>query len=129
MEFVWDESYNTGDETIDGQHRMIFDAANMFVDAIQQNKESDILDQAFDLLMKYTQTHFADEEAFYIKIVSTELEDQIEQHQVLLDQLTKIWNEKESGSEYAGQALSVWMETRLIPHIIHSDTSAQKSRG
>ena len=128
MEFVWDESYNTGDNTIDGQHRMIFDAANMFVDAIQQSKETDILDQAFDLLMKYTQTHFADEEAFYVKIGSTELEDQIEQHQNLLDQLTKIWNEKESGSEYAGQALSVWMETRLIPHIIHSDTSAQKSR-
>ena len=90
MEFNWNDAYDTGDATIDSQHRMIFDAANMFIDAIQRSKETAILDQAFDLLMKYTQTHFADEEDFYVKIASTELDCQIEQHRALLSELTKI---------------------------------------
>ncbi|MEG3617140.1 hemerythrin family protein [Magnetovibrio sp. PR-2] len=129
MEFNWDDSFKTGDDTIDAQHRMIFDAANMFVDAIHQSKETAILEQAFDLLMKYTQTHFADEEAFYVKTGSTLLDEQTEQHKSLLDELNKIWAEKEAGSQFAGQALSVWMERRLIPHIINNDTAAQKARG
>ncbi len=126
--FLWDDEYDTGDANIDAQHQMIFDAANMFVDAIRQNKEIEILDHAFELLLRYTQTHFTEEEAFYENIGSLLLEEQIKQHIQLMQELKNIWQQKQEGSQVAGQALSVWMEKKLIPHIVHSDTLAQKSK-
>lgn len=127
MHFIWDTAYETGNEQIDGQHRMIFDAANMLIEAIHKAKENAVLEHAFQLLREYTATHFSDEERHYAEIGSTLLDAQIRQHQTLLEQLEAIWQDKLSGSAHAGQALSVWMERHLLPHITDCDTQAQKA--
>ncbi|MCW8914351.1 MAG: hypothetical protein OQK24_00695 [Magnetovibrio sp.] len=48
MDFIWDDSFNTGDSSIDSQHHIIFDATHMFTNIIRQLKtESDeSVDQA-----------------------------------------------------------------------------------
>ncbi|MEE8393985.1 MAG: hemerythrin domain-containing protein [Rhodospirillales bacterium] len=125
--YVWDDEYNTGNEKIDDQHRMIFDAANMLFEAVKQSREEAILDQSFDLLMQYTNTHFKDEEEYYKEIHSPLLETQQDEHRVLLDDLREMWREKRHGSADAGTDLDHWMERRLIPHIIKEDTRAQKA--
>jgi len=71
MRYVWNHDYETGNTKIDDQHRLIFDAANMVSDAVMRGKEDDILNQAFDLLLQYVNTHFSDEEAFYEEIRSS----------------------------------------------------------
>ncbi|MFC1673712.1 bacteriohemerythrin [Pseudomonadota bacterium] len=129
MRYVWYAKYDTGNDTIDSQHRMIFDAANVFSDAIHTNKEAEIIDKAFDLLLQYTNTHFSDEEQYYEEIGSALLATQKIEHQELINELREIWYEKRHGSKEAGTDLDVWMERRLIPHIISEDTSAQKATG
>lgn len=126
--FEWDNEYNTGNDKIDDQHRMIFDAANMLFDAVRQCKESTILDQFFDLLLQYTNTHFRDEEEHYKEIGSSLLLQQKDEHQILLDDLREMWREKRHGSSDAGTDLDHWMERRLIPHITAEDTRAQKAK-
>lgn len=125
--FDWDDEYDTGNDKIDGQHRMIFDAANMLFEAERQGKESAVLDRSFDLLLHYTNTHFRDEEEYYEGIGSSLLKLQKEEHQRLLDELREMWHEKRRGYPDAGKDLDHWMEKRLIPHIIAEDTRAQKS--
>lgn len=127
MDFIWQQQYDTGNEKIDQQHRMIFNAANMFVTAIRNNNENEILDQAFDLLLRYVNTHFRDEEKFYAEIGSSLLITQREEHRELLNDLRDIWHDKRHGSKDAGTDLGLWMERRLIPHIIGEDTRAQKA--
>ncbi|MBT4711335.1 MAG: hemerythrin family protein [Alphaproteobacteria bacterium] len=106
---------------------MIFDAANVFVEAVKSGKEDAILDQAFELLINYTNTHFTDEEAYYESIGSSLLATQKVEHEHLLGELREMWYEKRHGSEDAGTDLDHWMERRLVPHIIEEDTRAQKA--
>lgn len=128
MRYVWDNDYNTGNAIIDAQHRLIFDAANTLFEAVKQSKEGEILDQSFNLLLKYTNTHFSDEEDYYLAIGSSLLKFQQEEHQKLINELREIWYEKRHGSEVAGTDLDFWMERRLIPHIVAEDTRAQKTK-
>ena len=128
MRYEWSEEYNTGNKKIDEQHRMIFDAANVLFAAVKQGRESVVLDQSFNLLLQYTNTHFRDEEEHYEEIGSTLLKMQKEEHQRLLDELREMWREKRHGSSDAGTDLDHWMERRLIPHIIKEDTRAQKAK-
>lgn len=127
MRYVWKDEYNTGNDKIDDQHRLIFDAANLLSDAVKQVKEEEILNQSFDLLLQYTNTHFTDEEEYYKKIGSSLLATQKDEHQRLLNELREMWHEKRHGSSDAGTDLDHWMERRLIPHIIAEDTRAQKA--
>jgi hemerythrin len=129
MRYDWKTQYGTGDEKIDGQHRMIFEAANVFFDAMKQNKEDAVLDQSFELLLHYTNTHFKDEEVFYERINSSLLDIQRTEHADLIDELREMWREKRQGSSDAATDLDFWMERRLIPHIIEEDTRAQRRPG
>ena len=128
MQYKWRPEYNTGDQLIDDQHKLIFEAANTFFDAMRQNKEDDILDQSFELLLHYTNTHFRDEENFYQRIASPLLETQRSEHADLIDELRDMWREKRQGSSDAATDLDFWMERRLVPHIIEEDTRAQKTK-
>jgi len=128
VQYVWDEKYETGNEKIDNQHRLIFDAANMLSDAVVRGKEDEILNKAFDLLLQYVNTHFSDEEAYYEEIGSSLLRAQKDEHQSLINELREIWHEKRHGSTDAGLDLDYWMEKRLVPHIVAEDTRAQKSK-
>ena len=128
MQYKWRPEYNTGDQVIDDQHKLIFEAANTFFDAMRHNKEDDILDQSFELLLHYTNTHFKDEENFYQRIASPLLEIQRSEHADLIDELREMWREKRQGSTDAAVDLDFWMERRLVPHIIEEDTRAQKSK-
>jgi hemerythrin len=125
--FEWSDDYNTGNAKIDDQHRMIFDAANMLFNAVSQGKESTVLDKSFDLLLQYTNTHFKDEEEYYVKIGSSLLMQQKNEHERLLDELREMWRDKRHGASDSGTDLDHWMERRLIPHIIKEDTSAQRA--
>lgn len=127
MRYVWKDEYNTGNDKIDNQHRLIFDAANFLSDAVKQVKEEEILDLSFDLLLQYTNMHFTDEEKYYEEIGSSLLATQKDEHQKLLNELREMWHEKRHGSSDAGTDLDHWMERRLIPHIIAEDTRAQKA--
>ena len=62
MQYEWDDKYDTGNDKIDDQHRMIFEAANVFSAAVKGGKEGAILERSFELLLHYTNTHFSSHE-------------------------------------------------------------------
>ena len=129
MRYVWKSTYETGDATVDKQHRIIFDAANAFYAAVRKGKEDAILNEAFDLLLHYVNTHFSDEEDFYERIGCTVLDKHKIEHQLMTNELREIWHEKRQGSKDAATDLDIWMDRRLIPHIITDDIRAQNSAG
>ncbi|MDR1365641.1 MAG: bacteriohemerythrin [Holosporales bacterium] len=61
-DYVWDKTFATGNETIDNQHKTLFDALNRLLAAMRSGKAGDELKKALDFLSDYTVKHFFDEE-------------------------------------------------------------------
>jgi hemerythrin-like metal-binding protein len=70
-DYVWDETFATGNETIDSQHRTLFDALNRLLAVMRAGDEADAikeeLKKAVDFLNDYTIKHFFDEEQIQLK--------------------------------------------------------------
>lgn len=58
----WDESYDTGIESIDSQHRLIVNYINLLHQASREGSRPKV-EQVLDELIDYTETHFAFEES------------------------------------------------------------------
>jgi hemerythrin len=130
--FDWKAEYATDNELVDAQHRQLIEFANLFMDAAESGKERTILEQSFDMLFRYTQDHFRDEEALYAEIDSPLLNEQRAEHEQLVDEITAIrslWQDNAFGFDAAAvQALETWIESRLLPHFFEQDREAVAGR-
>jgi hemerythrin-like metal-binding protein len=61
-QYQWDDSFSTGFEMIDEQHKQLFAAVNDLLKACQENKGSEELTKSLNFLNDYTIKHFFDEE-------------------------------------------------------------------
>lgn len=61
--FAWKDEYNLGIEKIDGQHKQLVLMVSQLHRAMMQGKANEVLAEIFDKLVRYTETHFAEEEA------------------------------------------------------------------
>ena len=59
---VWGAMFEVGVQSIDHQHRTLFDLANRLAEAIMQGTGAEPLGQIFNELVRYTQHHFVMEE-------------------------------------------------------------------
>lgn len=62
MAYNWTADLETGNATIDSQHKQLFIAINDLLDACSKGKGRDILQKTASFLYDYTSKHFADEE-------------------------------------------------------------------
>lgn len=62
MAIEWDDALVTGDEEVDGQHRVLFAEVTHFLDACQQGRGTEAVHRIMDFLENYITTHFDTEE-------------------------------------------------------------------
>ncbi len=62
MAYVWDKKLETGNATIDSQHKELVNAVNQLLDACAVGKGRAQIKETSDFLLDYTKRHFADEE-------------------------------------------------------------------
>lgn len=62
MAFTWTPELETGNNTIDTQHKTLIDAINKLLDACSQGKAREQVHETMSFLVDYTKKHFADEE-------------------------------------------------------------------
>lgn len=62
MRYDWTTDLETGNGTIDEQHKQLITAINNLLDACSQGKGRDSLKETTTFLYDYTAKHFADEE-------------------------------------------------------------------
>lgn len=67
MAFKWKDSLETGNMTIDGQHKELIEAANKLLTACSEGKGRDQIQSTGQFLLDYTKKHFGDEERLQIK--------------------------------------------------------------
>jgi hemerythrin len=62
IEYRWDETMRTGDETSDAQHRELIRQMNQLLSAMAAGQGAAQIDLLLDFLANYTVTHFQHEE-------------------------------------------------------------------
>jgi len=63
--FQWDEKYSVGIQSIDTQHREIFEILEKLVDAMKKGLGNDVTNQIILNLERYAVIHFQKEEFFF----------------------------------------------------------------
>ena len=123
MAIEWTPNLTVGVNSIDDQHKKLFDMANQLFEAGKNNKTKEFISEMLNFLEDYTKKHFKDEEAYMLSINYPALADQKKLHAdfiVALDRLKKEY--QESGGNIivilnANQMVVDW----LLKHISIED--------
>lgn len=121
---TWKDSFSIGIPTIDKQHRELCDQVDKLFDACSRGKGADEVLKVLNFLASYTVKHFADEEAFQLKIKYPKFQQHKAKHTEFLSQVTKLKKEAtENGVNITmvikiNQTISAW----LVDHIRATDS-------
>ena len=122
--FPWKSSYAVGDELIDSQHRQLLAVANSLQQSMLADYENeDAIYTAFEALRNYIDVHFVDEERLWERLNSPKIESHKAAHDELRLEFEDLWADY-MADEGSPDALSNWVKTRLVHHMITVDKIA-----
>ena len=80
---TWNDSYATGDEAIDRQHRELLELVDDLERAEAASASLETVFKALDLVTEFTQSHFMMEEALMVRVdyPQRDQDEMIQQHQ------------------------------------------------
>ncbi len=87
---IWQDSYSIGIDTIDTQHKKLFDIMNKIYVAALEDSDLEIIIEFFDELQDYTKYHFDEEEQYFTTLSQRCVEEHKNEHQFFIDELEKI---------------------------------------
>jgi hemerythrin len=87
---IWQDSYSIGIDTIDTQHKQLFDIMNKIYVASEEESDLEIIIPLFDQLQDYTKYHFDEEEQFFTTLSKSNIEQHKNEHRFFINELEKI---------------------------------------
>ena len=103
MPFLWTNDLATGNQTIDFQHKQLFQAINNLLDACSQGKGRLQIDNTLIFLKNYTVKHFGDEEKLQQRFRYPDYQN----HKKLHDDFTNTVNDLEVQLRSEGPSVSM----------------------
>lgn len=120
---MWKESYKLGVESIDIQHKKLFEMTEELLKAIDQKSEPEVFKKIIGFLKEYVVVHFKTEEAYQASIQYIGIKEHIKQHQAFTNLVLSFEKRLEQSAydltilkELAG-TLTAW----LIYHVADAD--------
>ena len=86
----WTPDLSVGVEMIDNQHKMCFEKAEELFEAGRKHQAKEYVGELLAFLDDYTKKHFADEEAYMLRIQYPGYAQQKKEHTAFIAQLTKL---------------------------------------
>ena len=117
-QFIWLNEYEIGNETVDQQHRYLFDLANQIVDPTNDAQKTHLNVLS---LHHYVREHFAYEEALMRQCTFPGYERHIKEHAELIRKLNEIGTGIISG-DIGPLYIQEFMQNWLLEHILKQDT-------
>ena len=117
----WDDEYNLGIESIDAQHRHLFEIVNMVYDLEENDHVKDEIRTILEELNDYMKTHFKDEEIYLENIHFPELEEHKLLHANIIEQLTQVVKNPHHRLDIFQTKMKVIVKRLLIDHIVIQD--------
>ncbi len=118
---TWDQNFETGIASIDGQHRKLFDMINDLHDAMQQKRSKEAIGQILGRLIDYTGSHFGHEEQAFRSTGYPEEGNHKQEHARLVEQVLALQAKFNSGEAVLTQSVIDFLQDWLIKHIKGTD--------
>lgn len=121
IEIKWDSRLETGDETVDRQHIRLFELVNELTDAIEAGTAPEAIRGFWIELVRYTNTHFIDEESLMEACRYEGLAEHRAQHADLTGQTRVLAEYCWSENVCEPLDLAVFLYDWLVQHILQYD--------
>ena len=123
MKLLWSRDYETGNETVDDQHKEIFRLVQMVLDAESFNGRREKIDTALKFLSEYAVEHFAAEEALMIECVYPEYNEHKLQHDNFVFDVVEFMGRfvEEGSTLTVSETINNFVVVWLKEHIMGSD--------
>ena len=119
----WNDSYKLGEESVDAQHRRLFELLNDLVDSCYPENEVEQVRETLDFLVNYTVQHFTDEEVLQIACGYPDYKRHVKLHEEFkktVGELVREFNETGSTEELRSN-LNRTVVRWLVNHIYGED--------
>lgn len=117
----WEESFETGYDEVDNQHKQLFLLIKAFADAYMLKEEKELITDLLFELEDYTKTHFANEEKILAKTKGFPTANHLEQHRQFLKYLHDLKFDYISDNKPISEELLDFLVKWLREHILGID--------
>lgn len=122
MAFIsWNEKYSVDIKTIDDQHLVLLQIINDLHEAMKAGKSKEILGSTLDGLVKYTNTHFSNEEKLMMSAAYPQLPSHKIEHSRFVSKLNEFQKNFDNGSTLLSIDLLNFLRDWLLNHITVTD--------
>lgn len=118
-EFIWQNQYLIGNQTVDQQHRQLFELANQLAHA----KDHQALSENAMRLYRHVREHFQAEENYMKDHAYPDYQQHVATHDLMLNKLVEV-SDKINKNEWQQQDVLKFMH-EWIAHILEEDSAIQ----
>ena len=132
MPFEWDGKFSIGIKTFDNQHRNLFNLINNLEKSVREGDSRAMVALVLDELLRYTVTHFSEEERVLREKGYPDYEHHLKEHNELIEQVREFKESHDAGKSVVTMELMGFLVNWLTNHINQTDrkyTSFLKSNG
>ena len=120
--FGWKEIYTINNQTIDNEHKKLFDIASSAFEVVEDEKRNEKIRTIVKELYEYMKTHFSHEENYMESINYEYLESHKLLHQTIINTLNEFVKQLPSmDTETFEKELARIIDISLVQHIIQED--------
>ncbi len=117
--FEWDDRFSVGVTEMDNHHKKLFDILNKLFDDAREGKGAEAVAGTIGELIRYTEYHFAEEEAKLANSAYPHLADHKAKHRAFVDQLKDYKAQADSGGgifvvNKVAQTGTDWLKTHIL---------------
>jgi hemerythrin len=117
----WRDSYNTGVEAVDLEHRKLVTLIEAMHTSIRDKEPKDSIERVVNEIVDYTQSHFVNEELLMHNEQYPQFADHKVEHQNLIEEVDVFKERLLSNFPDGRQDLYRFLREWLINHILESD--------
>ena len=125
---AWKDEYCVGNETIDAEHRRLFDIANEILNINNPLMETPRIVELVKELYGYMQKHFEHEEAHMESISFKEIKEHKAMHESIIEEMNVILK-KSKNYIHLDNLLVTLMKEWVRKHIVEEDVKHCKPQG
>ncbi|PLX65882.1 MAG: hypothetical protein C0603_12975 [Denitrovibrio sp.] len=123
MKATWCDSLASGNETIDSQHKELFEHMNAFFDNITHTHNHETTVRTLNFLVKYVRYHFGTEEELMRESEYPHFKEHLNAHRIIVDKLMECYKDliRSGNTEVITEELGVLLQKWFVEHIMDND--------
>ncbi|MCP4155241.1 MAG: hemerythrin family protein [bacterium] len=119
--FKWDDNYSVKVIEMDRQHKKLVDLINRLHDAMKSGQANEVQKGILQEMIKYTKSHFADEEKYLEKHNYPGMKEQKRQHELFVEELRGFVQDYKDGKLMLSLDIMNFLKDWLLNHILKVD--------